>query len=120
MAFTNNQNQVHVCSKGIKEEMEELLCNMAKEEKEGQSKLCVYCKHCKREPLDKEGMWCVCTHPSVGYVSKVSGKVRYPSCSLERLNSGVCGPCGNNFEPAPPADKNPGFLGRLFSFFRGK
>lgn len=120
MTFTGDSSQVHVCSKGVRAEMEELLCNMARDEEEGKTKLCVNCRYCDRAAYDTDGLYCLCNHPSVGYVSKVSGKVQYPPCSLERLNGRVCGPCGNNFELAPPADRNPGLLGRLFSFFGGK
>lgn len=119
MTFTNDSDKVRVCSKGIRDEMEELLCGMAEDEKRGQSKLCVDCKYCDRAAHDTDGLWCVCTHPSVGYVSKVNGKKRYPTCSLERLNSGACGPCGNNFEIAPATDRCPSILGKFFSFFRG-
>lgn len=64
--------------------------------------LCIDCKYYKGHPHDNKGLFSQCTHPTAACKSRVNGRDIYPSCSLERLFTGVCGPEAKNFEPAPP------------------
>lgn len=65
------------------------------------SKLCIDCRYYSSTKGDRDGVFSRCTNPKSSVKSRVNGRDIHPSCSSERLMTGVCGPEAKNFEPAP-------------------
>ena len=84
------------------------------------SKLCIDCKFYDAIPGDRDGVFSRCTHPESSCKSRVNGRVIHPSCSMERLVTGMCGPNAKNFEPAPEPEPKQTFVKTIVTWFSSK